>query len=490
MVGGDESDQATDETDPIMLDMIQTQTINLSKNLAADMLARMREVNKIKFARVQEAPLRVLKLPHIPSVLVETAYISNPVEEQLLKDPNFQKKLSSVIAASIVDFLSDPGTRPVLPPASAVIAEAEKPQVAAPGELSVEAGEGESSGADEKKRPALEEAAGQKSGVPDESVEPSGSIKPVKPAIKSATKQQIKFKTYIVKKGDSLERIARHNGTTMAELRRINNLKDGRPLLANAKLKDPRPTDSQDNDSSRESGAPRKKERTAPAFYIVKKGDTLDRIARRNSTSIAALLRLNSLKMKGPLYVGRRLRIADNTEPGEIKAQQSSAAVQKTLTKQKKAPQPSGDLGDTDEEAARETQASKVKTAVSFYTVKKGDTLEKIATRHKTSIAALVELNNMKMNSPLLAGRRLKIAADPQEIDAAGVKTKKTKTQKAVKGSEAKSQKVSVYVVRKGDTLERIARKNNSSISALLKLNGMKLEDNLPAGKRLKIPAK
>ncbi len=140
MVGGDESDQATEETDPIMLDMIQTQTINLSKNLAADMLARMHEVNKIKFARVQEAPLRVLKLPHIPSILVETAYISNPVEEQLLKDPIFQKKLSRVIAASIVDFLSDPGASPVLQPGPAVIAGVEKPRVAAPGEISAEGG--------------------------------------------------------------------------------------------------------------------------------------------------------------------------------------------------------------------------------------------------------------------------------------------------------------------------------------------------------------
>ncbi len=221
----------------------------------------------------------------------------------------------------------------------------------------------------------------------------------------------------------------------------------------------------------------------------MKKGDSLDRIARRNNTSIAALLRLNSLKMRDPLYVGRRLKIADNTEPREIKTQQVSTAVEKTLSKQKKATQPSGDLGDTTGEAQRETQAGKVTTTERFYTVKKGDTLEKIAARHKTSIAVLLELNNIKLNSPLLAGRRLRIAANQQESEASGVKVKKSKMEKALKVVKAKAEKVSVYVVRKGDTLEKIARKNNTSISALLKLNGMKLGDNLPYGKKLKIPA-
>ena len=64
-------------------------------------------VSNLKNKSVQEAPFRVLKLPDIPAVLIETAYISNPQEEILLKKSGFQKSLALAISSSISEYLSD-----------------------------------------------------------------------------------------------------------------------------------------------------------------------------------------------------------------------------------------------------------------------------------------------------------------------------------------------------------------------------------------------
>lgn len=89
--------------DPILaktlLDLSQTATINDSMKLGKAVLAQIGEVNSLHKAYVEQAGFAVLKAPDIPSILVETAFISNPDEERRLKDDKYQEK----IAASIVD---------------------------------------------------------------------------------------------------------------------------------------------------------------------------------------------------------------------------------------------------------------------------------------------------------------------------------------------------------------------------------------------------
>ena len=63
--------------------MIQTETINMSKMLGTAVLEHLKQISAIKFPRIQEAQFIVLKLPDIPSILVETGFISNPREELL-----------------------------------------------------------------------------------------------------------------------------------------------------------------------------------------------------------------------------------------------------------------------------------------------------------------------------------------------------------------------------------------------------------------------
>jgi len=105
ILGGVPESEGNNESNQIIMNMFQTNTINLSKIYAATLIKNLAKVNCVKYKIVQEAPFRVLKLPDIPAVLIETAFISNPREEALLKKNGFQKVLALAISASIREYL-------------------------------------------------------------------------------------------------------------------------------------------------------------------------------------------------------------------------------------------------------------------------------------------------------------------------------------------------------------------------------------------------
>lgn len=105
VIGGVPAGEQSDVSDPIILDMFQTHVKNQSRSFGRILLSKMKSFNSVKFGDVQEAPLYVLRLPEITSVLLETAFISNPVEEKLLKNEGFQEKIALAAAQSIENFL-------------------------------------------------------------------------------------------------------------------------------------------------------------------------------------------------------------------------------------------------------------------------------------------------------------------------------------------------------------------------------------------------
>ncbi len=76
-----------------MLDMSTTAQIKDSLKLGQEMLGELRQVGKLHKGEVEQASFAVLKAPDIPSVLVETAFISNPDEEENLRNPAYQAPL-------------------------------------------------------------------------------------------------------------------------------------------------------------------------------------------------------------------------------------------------------------------------------------------------------------------------------------------------------------------------------------------------------------
>lgn len=99
----------------VLLDLSQNATTESSLRLADRLLDRMADVNKLHRSDVQQAGFMVLKSPQVPSVLVETAFISTPDEARKLADPQFRRRLAGALVAGIRDYLqTEPRLRQAL----------------------------------------------------------------------------------------------------------------------------------------------------------------------------------------------------------------------------------------------------------------------------------------------------------------------------------------------------------------------------------------
>ena len=183
IIGGVPNSEGNNQSDEIILNMFQTNTINLSKTFAADLLDQIGRVQCLKYPIFHEAPFRVLKLLDTPAVLLETAFISHPQEERLLNTSSFRKTIASSVALSVANYFSD---------ASSVAATYNMSKT----ENSV--------------APTLKKTAG-------------------------AT-HLVKTITYRVKRGDSLSTIAKQYETSLATLLRLNQLKMNDPLYVGRKI--------------------------------------------------------------------------------------------------------------------------------------------------------------------------------------------------------------------------------------------------------------
>jgi N-acetylmuramoyl-L-alanine amidase len=84
-----------------LLDMSTTAQIKDSLKLGQAVLGQMKRVNSLHKQQVEQAGFAVLRAPDIPSILVETAFISNPQEEQRLRDDGYQQEMARALASGI-----------------------------------------------------------------------------------------------------------------------------------------------------------------------------------------------------------------------------------------------------------------------------------------------------------------------------------------------------------------------------------------------------
>ncbi len=326
VIGGVPDAESSDESDPIVLNMFQTNTINQSKAFGNQVIRHLNGVNHIKHAVVQEAPFRVLKLPDIPSLLIETAFISNPGEEQLLKSGRHQAKLANAIADAIVEFI------PIQPPEKPKIIITKDQGKKKTGGLSADPG---------KKRPSV----------------------------------------YKVRKGDTIASIAQKYETTIAVLLKLNNMKLDDPLFVDRKIKLP----AQEADKKQDMTDARQTKKNGTKTYKVVRGDTLGIIAGRFEVDVEKLASLNNMDIKDPLYVGRRLKIPERTQQeGALKKEEQEKDVSPEIKKPEVPP---------------------AKTHI--YKVKEGDTVLIIARKCNTTIGELLRLNNIQLTDPLYIDQEL-----------------------------------------------------------------------------------
>jgi N-acetylmuramoyl-L-alanine amidase len=104
LMGGVSLDDKDNTLASVLLDLSQSANISASMTAAQRVLAALDNVGQVRKSQVQQAGFVVLKSPDIPSMLVETAYISNPSEELRLKNPRQQAHLAEAIFAGVRNY--------------------------------------------------------------------------------------------------------------------------------------------------------------------------------------------------------------------------------------------------------------------------------------------------------------------------------------------------------------------------------------------------
>jgi membrane-bound lytic murein transglycosylase D len=223
--------------------------------------------------------------------------------------------------------------------------------------------------------------------------------------------------------------------------------------------------------------------------HKVRKGETLSYLAKKYKVPLSVIMETNGLTKKHFLRIGQRLMIPS----------QSGASSRSSLSESKK-------------------------KEVTFYTVKKGETLSDIALKFGTTTNQIMKLNGLKNPNHIKKGQRLRIR--PTNVLEGGVFT-----QHKVKGGETLSylaekhgvsvsaimeangltnkhriktgqslliptkrsgkkttEKITLYTVKKGDTISLLAMKFKTSPQRIKKLNGLRNLDHIKRGQKLKIP--
>ncbi|WP_136248766.1 N-acetylmuramoyl-L-alanine amidase [Halomonas borealis] len=105
LIGGVDGSLSLDDKDEVLrgvlLDLTMTATLNDSLTIGGQVLDRMGRVNDLHKPRVEQAGFVVLKSPDIPSLLVETGFISNPDEERRLQSSSYQDRMMSAVFGGI-----------------------------------------------------------------------------------------------------------------------------------------------------------------------------------------------------------------------------------------------------------------------------------------------------------------------------------------------------------------------------------------------------
>jgi N-acetylmuramoyl-L-alanine amidase len=105
--GGISLDDKDNTLASVLLDLSQSASITSSMHAAERVLRTLNTVNEVRKPKVQQAGFLVLKSPDIPSMLVETAFISNPGDERRLRQEGYREKLAEAIFRGVHDYFAD-----------------------------------------------------------------------------------------------------------------------------------------------------------------------------------------------------------------------------------------------------------------------------------------------------------------------------------------------------------------------------------------------
>ena len=120
LIGGVSLDDKDDMVASVILDLSQTASMEISTDVAGRVLSGLKGLGPLHRKKVEHAGFRVLKAPDIPSILVETAFISNPEQERQLRSSDHQYKMAQAILKGIRGYFVS------YPPPGTILAQAKQ----------------------------------------------------------------------------------------------------------------------------------------------------------------------------------------------------------------------------------------------------------------------------------------------------------------------------------------------------------------------------
>jgi LysM repeat protein len=205
-----------------------------------------------------------------------------------------------------------------------------------------------------------------------------------------------------------------------------------------------------------------------------RKGDTLDKIARRNKLDVKLLCRLNGIKKTAPLKPGQTVKtgaVKIYALAGKISTDAPARGSSSSLTG-----------------FASDSQQSGSATA-SYYTMKKGGTLQDVSKKTGIPVSSLCRLNGLGQNIHLKPGQKIKLAEADLKI-ASNTHTRGSSSSSICFASDSKkpqSPTAAYYTVNNGGTLQDVSKKTGISLSSLCQLNGLARNARLKPGQRIKL---
>ncbi|MGL5991435.1 MAG: LysM peptidoglycan-binding domain-containing protein [Plesiomonas sp.] len=433
VLSGSNNDRYLSQT---VLDLQFGHSQRVGYDVASKVLSEMGRISPLHKRRPEHASLGVLRSPDIPSLLVETGFISNLSEERLLGSSAHQTKIATAIYRGIKTYYRQhPNQR-----------------VSNPGATS-----GKSNAVSVPEKPAVKAVENKPVQKTEHVPAQPGPIVESAPVIDNSSKTMASTQTHTVKRGETLTRIASQYGSTVAEMKALNRLRSGEvqvgqklkvPVRGNSASSKPQPPVASQPDPVIEKPAV---EKGGTQWHEVKRGENLLRIAERYHTSMQTLRDLNRLA-GDQVNVGQKLKV-----PAAGGVPVADAA--------KTAPQ-------SDSSSTIKNSTAK-KGSIEVYTVQRGDSLGKIATRYSISIDTLKFANNLRGNQ-VQVGQKIKIPLD-------GVVS--ATTAESAKPAARPTQ----HKVKSGESLSMIAEKYGVGLSRLRQFNKLK-SDQVMIGQTLKIP--
>ncbi len=276
-------------------------------DVSRQILRSMGKVARLHKKAPEHASLAVLKAPDIPSVLVETGFISNHAEEKLLATASYQDQLARAIFEGIRNYYRAHPTKgamltgkgQVSQPAATRPAPVARQPVSQPRQT-------QSQPVVTNKMPATARDGGAGSGSG------AGVIKPYSAAAQESGApvssvgdyDKSRMLRHVVKRGESLSRLAEKHGVSQSTLVEINQLRS-RDIQIGQTIYIPQ-------QGQRRAAAPvRSDDKSQMIRHVVKRGESLSRLAEKHGVSQARLVEINKLKSRN-IQVGQVLYIPQN----------------------------------------------------------------------------------------------------------------------------------------------------------------------------------